>query len=673
MSSENMNKILEENKKLKTELANAKKTISSFGFENVDLLLNANKEVATVEPNATDSSMYRLLIEKMNEGAAVVNENYTILYANTQFADYTGNNLQNVIGAKVEQILPSPGKNDWSAILQSAGEQNIQSELSINFKSNGTLMHSYNCSIASFRQGQNIYYSIVLSDLSKQKMAEEAIRNSENKWRTLIENIPFIISRYNTLQQYIYVNQPFLTIANKNEKHVLGQTPEELFGKSEAIQQWQENIAEVINTKAALNFYYDYKVDGQDLSFSTAMVPEYDTKGNLVTVLAITKDITDDIKKDNQLIESAIKLDTVQQERKKLYNILMDAPGMIGLVKGPEFKLEFANNALQKAFSKKQLVGKTLEEVFPELQHHKASELLYDTFENGILNSGNEFKVVLNTTEGGNMIRYFDFVYQPEFNQDNEVEGVFMFAYDVSEKVMARAKIEQKNNELFMTNKYLDNFVHTIAHDLRSPITNLQMLFYMFKDGDENEKVEYIRMMKTGIDKLESTLQGLISIIDIQGNKQANEPNISLNNIISEVLQEEKERIKEKDAEIINTISDNFKINYVKAYLQSILKNLISNSLKYSDPSRKPLIEISAEKQDSYTVLTVTDNGIGVDMEKYGKNLFQPFKRFSKNTEGLGIGLHNIKTMVEKNSGMIEVESEPGKGTSFVVYLNEYV
>jgi len=65
--------------------------------------------------------------------------------------------------------------------------------------------------------------------------------------------------------------------------------------------------------------------------------------------------------------------------------------------------------------------------------------------------------------------------------------------------------------------------------------------------------------------------------------------------------------------------------------------------------------------------LTFTDSGEGIDMKKYGAKLFTPFIPFNTQQQGKGIGLFNIKKMIEKNGGRIEVESEPGKGTSFII------
>ena len=110
---------------------------------------------------------------------------------------------------------------------------------------------------------------------------------------------------------------------------------------------------------------------------------------------------------------------------------------------------------------------------------------------------------------------------------------------------------------------------------------------------------------------------------------------------------------------------------YVETFLYSILKNLISNEIKYKKDV--PLqINIKGRKEDGFVILKVKDNGIGIDLNKYEKQIFKPFKRFTNTVEGTGVGLYLIKNMISRNGGEIKVESEPGKGTTFYCYLKEY-
>ncbi|MEM6965709.1 MAG: HAMP domain-containing sensor histidine kinase [Bacteroidota bacterium] len=108
------------------------------------------------------------------------------------------------------------------------------------------------------------------------------------------------------------------------------------------------------------------------------------------------------------------------------------------------------------------------------------------------------------------------------------------------------------------------------------------------------------------------------------------------------------------------------------SYIKSIFYNLLSNSIKYRSYERPLEITVSITKKDVYTVISITDNGIGIDMERYGHFLFKPFKRLTLERKGTGIGLSIINSVVRKNGGRIEVKSKINKGASFAVYLVPY-
>ena len=96
---------------------------------------------------------------------------------------------------------------------------------------------------------------------------------------------------------------------------------------------------------------------------------------------------------------------------------------------------------------------------------------------------------------------------------------------------------------------------------------------------------------------------------------------------------------------------------------------MVSNAIKYRDPIRKPIIQLTSYKEDDFVTITIKDNGLGIDMELFRDKLFTLYKRFHTHVEGKGMGLYLIKTQVESMGGKIEVASEVDKGTTFKVFL----
>jgi signal transduction histidine kinase len=169
--------------------------------------------------------------------------------------------------------------------------------------------------------------------------------------------------------------------------------------------------------------------------------------------------------------------------------------------------------------------------------------------------------------------------------------------------------------------------------------------------------------------RIDDILNGLIEIIDTQVNISEKERNIRFSSVVKKILEQYKDELP-KDSKI-NLNFEEEEINHIRGYIFTVLRNLLSNSIQYRRQDIPLEINIETKKQGNYTLLSIEDNGIGMDFEGVSKDLFKPFKRFTAAGEGKGIGLHLVKSMVEKTGGKIEVDSEEGKGTKFYIYFKD--
>ncbi len=136
------------------------------------------------------------------------------------------------------------------------------------------------------------------------------------------------------------------------------------------------------------------------------------------------------------------------------------------------------------------------------------------------------------------------------------------------------------------------------------------------------------------------------------------------------MIQNLKEDIDESRASITYDFSEANKIKFIQPYLHSILYNLISNAIKYRSPDRLPIIKLTSSRSNKQTIcLKVEDNGLGMDLNIHGKNIFGLYKRFHLHKEGKGLGLYLVKTQMEMLGGKIEIESIPDKGTIFYLHF----
>lgn len=258
---------------------------------------------------------------------------------------------------------------------------------------------------------------------------------------------------------------------------------------------------------------------------------------------------------------------------------------------------------------------------------------------------------------------------------DKERELAIGFSIDITtqkQTEMAFEQVSAKNLELERMNQIMDMFVYAVAHDLKNPINNLDMIATLIREATTpQEQLDYLQALHKSVFRLKQTINGLTEVIEIESSRDISRRMLNFSDVIFHVTEDLHSLLEKKNGQLKTDLQHSC-IRYNEAFLTSILKNLISNAIKYSSAKRRPLIRIKTEKSDPFIKLSVTDNGIGIDLKLHGQKLFKPFKRFSRQAEGTGVGLHLIKSMVEKNGGRIEVDSTPGKGTTFTCFLLPY-
>ncbi len=231
-------------------------------------------------------------------------------------------------------------------------------------------------------------------------------------------------------------------------------------------------------------------------------------------------------------------------------------------------------------------------------------------------------------------------------------------------------ELEANNKELSKVNNDLDNFIYTASHDLKAPISNIEGLItaLFLEIDDDNPEFEKIRQMTTAsIQKFKNTLNDLTEISKVQKENSDDIQVVHLKSLIDEIKLDIKSVIERFKAQI-NIDLEVEELKFSSKNMRSILYNLISNAVKYSSPERMPQVNVSTKVVSGYTVLTVSDNGLGIN-PAYKNKLFGMFKRLHDHVEGSGIGLYIVKRIIENNGGKIEVESELNVGTTFKVYF----
>jgi len=231
------------------------------------------------------------------------------------------------------------------------------------------------------------------------------------------------------------------------------------------------------------------------------------------------------------------------------------------------------------------------------------------------------------------------------------------------------------NDSLELVNeqkKRLMNFSYIVSHNLRSHAANIQSILTLIDSADsEEEKNEMLGMLNTVSRSLNDTMIHLNDLVNVQTNVTLVVDTLELRTYVDNAQKAISDQIDLKDAVIVNNVPEGITVEYNPAYLESVLLNLLSNALRYSHPDRKPHIVVDWIDENGKMSLRVKDNGIGIDMERYGDKLFGMYKTFHGNSDARGIGLFMTKSQIEAMGGSIEVTSQPDKGTTFKIHFKQ--
>lgn len=239
-----------------------------------------------------------------------------------------------------------------------------------------------------------------------------------------------------------------------------------------------------------------------------------------------------------------------------------------------------------------------------------------------------------------------------------------------SELVEANKVLTETNDELIKHNNELRQFSFSVSHNLRGPVASLLGLLALIDPKSiAAENVEIFKHIQSSTERLDYIIKDLIKIIDIRQDIFQIRQKISLEDEFKSIYDILEQEICSHHVAFRNDFRKCEVIYSVKPMIHSILYNLISNSIKYRSLNQPPEIEISAEEQKDQFVITVKDNGLGIDLNTHKDNVFKLYHRFHRHVEGRGLGLYLVKLQCEALGGTVHVESELNKFTKFTLNL----
>lgn len=265
-------------------------------------------------------------------------------------------------------------------------------------------------------------------------------------------------------------------------------------------------------------------------------------------------------------------------------------------------------------------------------------------------------------------VYWVDTTIVPFLNEQNKPYRYVAIRADITPRKKVEEELVKYSTALEYQNQQLIDFCYIVSHNLRGPILNISMLVdFIEKTADIEKQTEAFSKIKPVISHLMEVFDELVESIQVKQDTEVVSEELDLEECTKKVLIGFKAQIEKYQAEVHFHFAEAGRIHFPRKYLDSILTNLISNALKYRSPERGPKIEIRSNKQNGGVLMTVSDNGLGIDLEMHKDKIFKIRKTFHDHPDARGFGLFMVKTQVEAMGGSIWVESEPDKGSTFYI------
>jgi len=251
---------------------------------------------------------------------------------------------------------------------------------------------------------------------------------------------------------------------------------------------------------------------------------------------------------------------------------------------------------------------------------------------------------------------------------------IMAIARDITERKAMESERFKIINDLLQRNRDLEQFAYIVSHNLRAPVTNIIGITGYLQETEmkPEEREEMNHGLRTSVYQLDTVIKDLNNILQMKHREiSEKKEKVQFSKLLEDIKLSITKLIEEEQVIFITDFNDVDKIMTIKSYLHSIFYNLISNSIKYKQHNSAPVIEIKSKISENKIELIFKDNGLGIDVDKKGDQIFGLYKRFHTHAEGKGIGLYMVKTQVETLGGKISINSKINQGTEFrVVFEN---
>jgi signal transduction histidine kinase/ActR/RegA family two-component response regulator len=400
----------------------------------------------------------------------------------------------------------------------------------------------------------------------------------------------------------------------------------------------------------------------EEAHFAFSYTPVRDESGVVAGLFGACIETTD------RILASRREMAALERQRQ----MFEQAPSFICMLDGPDHVFEFGNRAHRALFNSATWIGKPMREAFPDLAGQGFYELLDQVFATGKRYVAEAAPVRFSRTRGSPAEeRLLTFIYEPVVDESGAVTGIFCEGSDVTEMHRAQQKLRQAD-------RAKDEFLATLAHELRNPLAPLRTALYLARTraaaGDEPFQAgALLGMMERQVDQMVRLVDDLLDVARITQGKIAlrREP-VEVARVVASAVETTAPTVAQSRCELAVSLPPApLSVDGDAVRLTQVLSNLINNAVKFSQPGGG--IRLAVTTEGGEVVLSVRDRGIGIPPDKL-EEVFEMFAQLDHSLErsksGLGLGLALARQIVQMHGGTIRAQSAgPGLGSEFTVRL----
>jgi PAS domain S-box-containing protein len=650
---------------IRREIKHAARLRGQLTTVNADLV-QRSEESRRAEELARKSSRYaRSLLEASLDPLVTISREGKITDVNEATEEVTGVSRERLIGSDFSDyfIEPDSARRGYEQVFAQGAVQDYP--LAIRSTAGKVTDVLYNATVFKNEAGQVEGVLAAARDVTERKRAEQKLRASENRYRTLAENLPLMVFVKDRASVYVSCNQSFARSLGIRPEEYAGKTDYDFFsaGLAEKYRRDDERVMESGRTE---EIEEEFIRDGKKLSVQTVKTPLRDAAGNVTGILGIFWDITERKRVQEQLRQSSLYT-------RSLLEASLDPLVTISR----EGKITDVNEATEKVtgVSRENLIGSDFSCYFTEPE--SARRGYEQVFAQGAVQ---DYPLAIRSSAG----EITDVLYNATVfkNEAGEVAGIFAAARDITERKRAEEEVRRLNAELEQrviqrtaqleaANKELEAFTYSVSHDLRAPLRHIsgfsKILTEEYGSSLAPDAQRHLQRIQEGTRRMGLLVDDLLNLGRI-GRHEVRLQVTGLNSVVNDVVAELKAECEGRQVE---WKVDNLPfVECDPALMRQVFQNLLSNAIKFTRPRSPALIEVGQKNQEGMPVVFVRDNGVGFNM-KYADKLFGVFQRLHRpeDFEGTGVGLATVQRIVQKHGGRIWAEAELDKGATFYFSL----